>query len=256
MGIEVKNISFRIDDTQILRDVSLKGESGMLGLIGPNGAGKTTLLRVISGYIKPDEGQVLLDNMPISQIDIKTRAQKMALVPQNYALDYDFTVLEVVLMGRNPHKKSFESDTPEDIALARDCINRAGIGQLESRSIMGLSGGEWQRMIIARALTQQSSILLLDEPVSNLDIKHQVGILNTVRELVTGHGLLCVCVLHDLNLAYHYCDSIALMKQGGMFATGAPRAVVTKDTLESVYETEINLLHTGEDTFILPVMKG
>ncbi len=254
MGLEIKKVSFAIDDFKILKDVSLMAQCGMIGLIGPNGAGKTTLLRVISGYIRPDSGEVLLDDVPISKIDVKTRAKKMALVPQNYALDYDFTVLETVLMGRNPHKKAFEADTAEDIALARECIRKAGIEELQNRSIIGLSGGEWQRMIIARALCQQSNILLLDEPVSNLDIKHQVGILDTVKELVKERGLLCVCVLHDLNLAYHYCDSIALMKEGEISATGAPEEVMTKEVLENVYDTGIKLIADGKGTYILPEM--
>ncbi|HBU12924.1 MAG TPA: hypothetical protein DEB31_09455 [Clostridiales bacterium] len=256
MGIELRNVFYTINGAPILRGVSLSLTRGMMGLIGPNGAGKTTLLRIISGYIRPDEGAVLLDGTPVADLDSKARAQKMALVPQNYAFDYDFTVLETVLMGRNPHKKAFEADTREDIRMARDCIEKAGIGALADRSVLGLSGGEWQRMIIARALCQQSKVLLLDEPVSNLDIRHQVGILATVRELAAEHGLLCLCVLHDLNLAYHYCDEITLLKEGRVFAAGAPRQVMTKDVLERVYETGINLFKAGEDTFILPVMKG
>ena len=254
MGIELKDVRCGTNGTEILKGISLRVDHGMLGLIGPNGAGKTTLLRTISGYLRPEVGKVLLDGVPVHETDIRTRARKMALVPQNYAMEYDFTVLETVLMGRNPHKKLFEADTKEDVALARECIARAGIAALEGRSVIGLSGGEWQRMIIARALCQQSNILLLDEPVSNLDIKHQVGILGTVRQLVRENGLICICVLHDLNLAMHYCDRIALMKEGGVFCTGSPEEVMRKQVLERVYETEIRILKEGKETFILPVM--
>lgn len=254
-GIEVRGVYFSIDGAQILEDVSLDAQPGLLGLIGPNGAGKTTLLRIISGYLKADSGSVLLDGADISGIDIKTRAKKMALVPQNYALDYDFTVMETVLMGRHPHMKTFESYHADDYALARECIKRAGIEGFEERMIRGLSGGEWQRMIIARALCQKSGALLLDEPVSNLDIKHQVGILGTVRELVEERDLVCVCVLHDLNLAMNYCTRIAVMKDGRVCASGTPDEVMTKELLESIYDTKINVIDCGGSTFIAPVMR-
>ncbi|MEA5002692.1 MAG: ABC transporter ATP-binding protein, partial [Christensenella sp.] len=198
---------------------------------------------------------VRLDGEDVCAIDAKSLAKKMALVPQNYALEYDFTVLETVLMGRNPHKKTFESDTPEDIALARECIEKTGIAHLENRSVIGLSGGEWQRMIIARALCQESSVLLLDEPVANLDIKHQVGILSLVRSLVRNRGMLCVCVLHDLNLARHYCDEIALLKDGRVSAFGAAADVLTKEALEVVYDTKLNMIEAPDgETYILPEM--
>ncbi|MEG2882143.1 MAG: ABC transporter ATP-binding protein, partial [Christensenella sp.] len=127
MGISIKNVNLSINDTPILHDVSLELNAGMVGVIGPNGAGKTTLLRTISGYFKPNSGSVLIDELDIRKIDVKTLAKKMALVPQNYAMEYDFTVLETVLMGRNPHKKTFESDSTADVALARECIAKTGI---------------------------------------------------------------------------------------------------------------------------------
>jgi len=252
--IKVENISFAIDGKLILDNVSMEADSGMLGLIGPNGAGKTTLLRVISAYIKPDRGRVLINGEDIKGIDIKTRARLMALVPQNYALDYDFTVLETVLMGRNPHKKDFEPDNAEDYDLARKCIKKAGIAGLEDRSILGLSGGEWQRMVIARALCQESKIMLMDEPVSSLDIKHQTGIMDTVKILARDNGLACVCVLHDLNLAYNYCDRIALMKDGKIVDAGYPDEVMEKKKLEDVYDTRIRIIEAGERKYIFPEM--
>ncbi len=256
MGLLIKNVFYNIDEISILKDISLNIDKGMLGIIGPSGAGKTTLLRLISGYNKPNAGEVLLDDVLIQDIDVKKRAIKMALVPQNYAMEYDFTVLETVLMGRNPHKKLFEADTVADIKLARQCIKKAGIEELEKRSIIGLSGGEWQRMIIARALCQQSNILLMDEPVSSLDIKHQVGILDMVRELVVNNGLICVCVLHDLNLALNYCDNIALLKKGELYAYGSTKEVLTKEIIEDVYDTQVNIITKDETTFILPVMNN
>jgi iron complex transport system ATP-binding protein len=254
MGIEGKNISFGIDGNQILKDVSFRFDSGFIGIIGPNGAGKTTLLRMISGYQKPTSGSVLLDGADIRSIDMKTRARKMALVPQNYALEYDFTVLETVLMGRNPHKRIFESDTREDYELAGECIRKAGIEHLKNRSVLGLSGGEWQRMIIARALCQQSGIMLLDEPVSSLDIRHQVGILDMVWELTRKNGLIAVCVLHDLNLTYNYCDEVLLMREGEIYSEGSPEKVLTRQNIQEVYGAKVEILRNGKGVYVLPVM--
>ena len=254
MGIEGKNICFEIDGNEILRDVSFRFDSGFIGIIGPNGAGKTTLLRMISGYQKPTGGSVLLDGVDIREIDMKTRAKKMALVPQSYAMEYDFTVLETVLMGRNPHKRIFESDTKEDYELAADCIHKAGIDHLKNRSVLGLSGGEWQRMIIARALCQQSGILLLDEPVSSLDIRHQVGILDMVWELTRKHGLIAVCVLHDLNLTYNYCDRVILMQDGKIFSDGTSEEVLTRQNVQEVYGAKVEILRNGNGVYVLPVM--
>ncbi len=256
MGVDIRNVDVVIDDAHILHAISLSFGRGMVGVLGPNGAGKTTLLRVISGYLKPKNGSVKLDGEEVCALGAKPLAKKMALVPQNYALEYDFTVLETVLMGRNPHKKTFESDTPSDIALARECIGKTGIGHLENRSVIGLSGGEWQRMIIARALCQESSMLLLDEPVANLDIKHQVGILSLVRSLVRSRGMLCVCVLHDLNLARHYCDEIVLLKNGQVAGCGAANDVLTKEALEAVYDTKLMMIEGADNkTYILPEME-
>lgn len=254
MGIIVNHVCYTIDHTTILNDVTLDIQSGMVGVIGPNGAGKTTLLRTISGYFRPSSGAVLIDGMDVTQMEVRDRARKMALVPQSYAMEYDFSVLEIVLMGRNPHKKMFEADSPADIRLARESIAMAGISHLESRSVLGLSGGEWQRMIIARALCQQSEILLLDEPVSNLDIRHQTGILRIVRNLVDAHSLIAVCVLHDLNLALHYCTGIVLMDGGKVVAHGSPSEVLTPENLERVYQTKINIVDCGGTNYIFPVM--
>ena len=254
MSIVAEHLTYQIDDKTILNDVSFEITGGLVGIIGPNGAGKTTLLRNISGYYAPSAGRILLDGRPVRDYSAAQRAKKMALVPQNNTFDYDFTVLEMVLMGRNPHKKMFESDDDHDFEIARKCLAQAGIAHLEQRSVLTLSGGEWQRMLIARALCKNSHIMLLDEPVSSLDIRHQVGILNLVHSL-TGTGKLCgVCVLHDLTLTYNYCSSVILLKQGRVYLQGPPKEVLSEQTVREVYDARVHFITQDGITYIMPAM--
>jgi len=257
-GISVKNVSYAYAPPQLaLNGVGFDIPAGRFcGIIGPNGSGKTTLLKCISGYIKPDAGSVTIDGRNVTAMPAREIARRMALVQQHAALEYDFTVGDIVLTGRNPHMKRWRGETKEDYAMAAKALEEAGIAHLKNRLVTELSGGEWQMMILARALTQQADIMLLDEPVTGLDIRHQVHIMGTVKRLAAQRGISVVCVLHDLNLANGYCDQIVLMKNGGLFAQGAPADVLTRDTLETVYGTKIHLLSDERQTFILPVMGG
>lgn len=253
--ISINNISFSYDVRRVLERVRLNIPEGeFFGVIGPNGSGKTTLLRCISGYLKPEEGGVLIGGKDVGALSTREIAKRMALVQQSSSLEYDFTVMDIVLTGRNPHINRMRGETEEDYAVANEALAKAGISGLKERLVTTLSGGEWQRMILARALAQQADIMLLDEPVSGLDIKHQVNIMSAVKRLAAERNITAVCVLHDLNLAYAYCDEVALLKDGKVFAAGAPREVMTKDNLESVYETDINIIEQDGETYILPVM--
>ena len=225
------------------------------GIIGPNGSGKTTLLKCISGYLKPQSGSLQLDDRDVSSFSTKEIAKTMALVQQHFALEYDFTVMEIVLTGRNPHLKRLMSETKEDYAIANEALKRAEVYHLKNRQITTLSGGEWQRMILARALCQQASIMLLDEPVTGLDIKHQVSLMSTAKKLATEEKISVVCVLHDLNLAHNYCDKLALLKNGKLYKYGESEEVLTVENLEYVYETKINIIDSGGEKFILPIYK-
>ncbi|MGI5849102.1 MAG: ABC transporter ATP-binding protein [Christensenellales bacterium] len=256
--IIVRNISYAyLPPQKALDNVSFHIRTGSFcGIIGPNGSGKTTLLRCISGYLTPDEGGVLIDDNNISCFSVREIARRMALVQQHASLEYDFTVMDIVLTGRNPYMKRLRGETRQDYAIANSALEKAGILHLKDRIVTTLSGGEWQRMILARALCQQADILLLDEPVTGLDIRHQVTIMSAAKRLAANQGISVVCVLHDLNLAYSYCDQIVLLKNGAVFAEGEPADVLTKINLETVYETKINIIRCSGGIFILPVMSS
>ena len=256
--IEIKNVSFSYDKKRnAIENINLSIEQGeIFTIIGPNGSGKSTLLKCISGYLAFETGTIDINGKSIKKYSAKEIAKTMALMQQHFALDYDFSVMEVVLMGRNPHIKRLQSETEDDYNIANEALEKAEIYHLKSRSITTLSGGEWQRMILARALCQQSSIMLLDEPVSGLDIKHQVNLMSTVAKLSRENKISAVCVLHDLNLANRYSDRIALLKDGRIYKTGKPEDVMTVENLEHVYETKINILLDGDKKIIMPDMKN
>ena len=254
--ISVDNISFSYLPSQYALCHVCFGipAGGFCGIIGPNGSGKTTLLRCISGYLCPDEGEVLIGDDNVSRLSTREIAKKMALVQQHASLEYDFTVMDIVLTGRHPHTKRLRGETENDYRIANEALENAGIRHLKDRLVTTLSGGEWQRMILARALCQQADIMLLDEPVTGLDIRHQVTIMAAAKNLAAEQGISVVCVLHDLNLALSYCDQIVLLKDGMVFSEGKPEAVLTRDNLETVYDTPINLIRQNGKTWILPVM--
>jgi iron complex transport system ATP-binding protein len=229
-------------------------EGRFCGIIGPNGSGKSTLLGCISGYLQPERGSVSIGGQNVASLSVRDIARRMALVQQHASLEYDFTVGDIVLTGRNPYLKRWQSETKDDYAMMNDALQTAGITHLKDRMITTLSGGEWQMMILARALCQQADIMLLDEPVTGLDISHQVSIMGTVRRLAAQRGISVVCVLHDLNLALSYCDQIVLLKSGEVYADGAPQDVLTREKIENVYGTAVHKFEQDGKTFILPVM--
>lgn len=239
----------------IVHDVSLDADMGFTALVGPNGAGKTTLLRLLAGLLSVSHGEVRLEGRPVRSFTTRERAQLLAMVTQHAPGDSEFTALQTVLMGRTPWKRAFERDTQEDIDIALRAMEKTHTAGFRDRYITELSGGERQRVLIARALCQQPRILLLDEPVSALDIRHQVSVLDSVREAVTEQGLTCVCVLHDLNLASHYADQIIILKNGYLAAAGAPEEVLERRLLETVYETEVRILRDEEELRVLPAMR-
>jgi len=246
--IEVKNLTWKYDKKTILSDINLSIARGTLtGIIGPNGSGKTTLLKNISSVLKPQRGSVFIEGKDILDYSARQLAQKMAFVPQNTNMDFDFTALDVVLMGRNPHLGRFQEESQEDIEIAQNAMRMTRTLEFQDRKITTLSGGERQRVIIARAIAQETDIILMDEPISNLDIRHQVDILNLIQDLVQNHGKTIITVLHDLNLAAHFCEEVLLLKNGRIYSKGTPKEVLTPDTVKDVYEIKVKSLNPFSD---------
>ncbi len=240
--LEARSLTVGYNDHPVLEDVSLTAAPGQcIGLVGPNGSGKSTLVRALSRVLPPQRGQVLLDGADIYRMAARALARRLAVVPQDNAVHFDFSVRQVVLMGRAPHLSRFGLERPQDYAIAQECLALTSTAAFADRPITALSGGERQRCMIARALAQQPEILLLDEPTAHLDINHQIEVLDLTRRLTAAKGLATLVVLHDLNLASQYCDHLVLLAGGRTIATGAPRDVVTEATIREAYGAEVQV---------------
>jgi len=226
-------------DAPVLREVSLAVSSGeLLALVGPNGSGKSTLVRVLSRVLRPQSGEVTLDGQPLYRLEGRAVARRLAVVGQEPAPGFGFTVLELVLMGRSPHLGRFGLERRRDLEIAAQALERVGAGDLAGRSVAATSGGERQRVMIARALAQEPELLILDEPTAHLDLNHQLEIMGLLCRL-RDEGLGVLAVLHDLNLAASYCDRVALMHQGRVLAEGKPGEVITAEHVRRTYGMEV-----------------
>jgi iron complex transport system ATP-binding protein len=220
------------DASRILRAVSLAASPGeFVGLVGPNGSGKTTLLRCAFRFNTPLAGTIQLDGEDIWKKPSKWHAQRAAVVLQELPDDFGLSVLDVVYMGRTPHKKLFSGDTAEDAAVVDQALEKVGMAALRDRNFYTLSGGEKQRVLLARALAQQPTLLILDEPTNHLDLQHQIELLALVRRM----GITTLATIHDLNLAAAYCDRLYVIKGGEIVAHGTPHEVITEQLLASVF---------------------
>lgn len=238
--LRADGVTYQLNDHVLLRDVSFAVAAGeFVGLIGPNGAGKSTLLKTISGLWAGGTGSITLLDKALARYSARQIAQIIAHVPQITALDFPFTVRQVVLMGRNPHLSRFALETERDRRIAERAMRRTQTLEFTERLIGTLSGGERQRVLIARALTQEPRLLLLDEPTANLDIQHQIGILNLVRTLVYEDGLGAIAAVHDLELAARFCDRLILLHQGCVCADGTPAEVLTPDHMRTAYNVAL-----------------
>ena len=233
--IDIDGVGVEFGGTPVLEDVSIavpKGE--FLAVVGPNGAGKTTLLQTCNGLHPPDEGTVALDGTDTTDLSARSIGRLVATVPQETRLAFDFDVQEVVAMGRTPHRSRFETATDDDRAAVESALDRTDTAQFAERSIEDLSGGERQRVVFARALAQETPILLLDEPTASLDINHQIETLSIARDLAD-KGKTVVAAIHDLDLAARFCDRLALVADSGLVAADTPEAVLTTERLETAF---------------------
>ncbi|PSL08214.1 iron complex transport system ATP-binding protein [Haloactinopolyspora alba] len=253
--ITAENVSFAYDDAVVLNGVRVTAAPGrVVGLIGPNGSGKTTLLRTLYASLEPRAGLVSLDHAPIGSYTPREVARRLAVVVQEGSGELPLTVSELVLLGRAPHLSTFQRQSREDYAIAAAALSRVGTRHLAERVFSGLSGGEKQRVLIARALAQQADHLLLDEPTNHLDIRYQHEVLQLVRAL----DVATVIVLHDLNLAARYCDELVLLDGGTVAAAGTPDEVLRPEVLEPVYRIGVQRVPTDDGVQLLfrPLEQG
>ncbi len=235
-ALEVKNLKYAYNETPILKDASFSISQGeFFVIIGPNGSGKTTLMKVLSGIERFQHGRLNILKRPFQTYSRKALARKMAFVPQTIPVDFPFTVMELVLMGRSPHLGVLGVEQREDIVIADQAMSFTGVKHLARRKIEQLSGGERQRVFIARAIAQEPEIILLDEPTAALDIAHQISIMDLMEKLKKEKGLTVVMVSHDINLAAMYGDRLLILKDGNVVGMGSPESILTYDTLEKAY---------------------
>ena len=238
-------VGFTADSSEGLpgvQQVSVAVERGaVVGLLGPNGSGKTTLLRVLAGMLAPTEGRVTLDGVGIGTLARRALARRIAVVPQETHLAFDYSVGEVALMGRYPHLGPFELEGPRDMSIARDALAATGTVHLEHRSFATLSGGEKQRVVIASALAQQADILLLDEPTASLDLGYQLDISTLVARLNRERGLTVVVATHDLNFAAGLCRSLVLLRGGRVLAAGPTAETLNAAAIRALYDVEASV---------------
>jgi iron complex transport system ATP-binding protein len=235
MHLDTNNVAVELAGRRIVEEVSLQVEAGdVVGLIGPNGSGKSTLLRAVYRLLRPAAGYVRLGGNDVWQISARESARRTGVVVQETPSDFEFTVAEVVQMGRTPHKGMLAQDTRDDAVIVTEALRRVAMLPFVERQFNTLSGGEKQRVLVARALAQQPKLLVLDEPTNHLDIHYQLDILELVRDL----GITTLVTLHDLNLAAAYCRRLYLLSHGRIVASGAPEAVLTPERIRQVFNVD------------------
>lgn len=243
MKITTQQLHAVLGNTEILRGIDFEANEGeFVGIIGPNGSGKSTLLRCLYRVLTPSEGAVFLDGKELSSYRVKESAQKLAVVAQHNYYNFEFSVQDVVMMGRAPHKRALDRDTAEDYQIMRQSLKAVGMQEFEERSFSTLSGGEQQRIILARALAQQTPCLILDEPTNHLDIKYQLWLMDIVKNL----DCTVISAVHDLNIAAMYCDRLYAMKQGKVIAQGTPHQLLTPDLIRELYEVDAEVITDRE----------
>ncbi len=235
MRVEACDVQCVLNANRILKGVSMyASQREMVGLIGPNGSGKSTLLKCIYRILRPTGGAVKLDGRDLLACTTKESARALAVVAQHNYYNFDFSVQDVVLMGRAPHKRALDRDNAEDYRIVAQALETVGMTSFAQRSFSTLSGGERQRVILARALAQQTPCLILDEPTNHLDIKYQLQLM----DLVKGLERTVITAVHDLNIAAMYCDRLYALKDGKIVGQGTPRELLTPQLIRKVYEVD------------------
>ncbi|WP_133015490.1 ABC transporter ATP-binding protein [Clostridium cuniculi] len=247
MNIKAENINITLEKNNILKGINIEVDNKeVVGIIGPNGSGKSTFLKCIYRVLKPNDGAILLDKVDIKGMTVKESSKRLAVLSQHNNYNFDFTVKDIVLMGRSPHKKFMERDNKEDYDIVNDALKKVEMLEFKDRCFQSLSGGEQQRVILARALAQQPQCLILDEPTNHLDIKYQLQLMRIVKNL----NIEVIAAIHDLNIAAMYCDKIYVLKDGEIIKYGNPKEVLTKELIKEVYEVDAEVILNNERIYI------
>jgi len=252
---KIKNLNFSYGEKIILKNINLSFIKGnFYSVIGPNGSGKSTFIKNISKILPSKNNSVFIDNLDISTISNKKLAQTMAVIPQDIIIEYDFTVFDIVMMGRSPYKRRFEDFNINDEKIVEKYMKATNTWYLKDKLITQLSGGETQRVIAARALTQETDIILLDEPTSHLDIQYQIEFLKIFKNL--RQDKVIIAVLHDLNLASIFSDEIILINKGEVVSKGTPWQVINKENIKDVYNLSVEVFENpiSKCPYIIPIV--
>jgi len=252
MKLEIKGVSFSYGSRPALEGVTMSIEEGeIVSLVGPNGSGKTTLLKCINRILKHQKGTVLVEEKDISKLKLKELAKILSYVPQSVSHSLPSTVFEIVLIGRKPHLDWNVSSRDKEIVL--NILSLMGLKEMVLRQSNELSGGEYQKVLIARALAQEPQVLLLDEPTSNLDLKHQLDVLNLITSIVKEKEIAAVMAMHDLNLASRFSDKMIFLKSGKIYDAGKPETVLTAKNIREVYGVEAIVNENAGYLYIIPI---
>ena len=252
MRLCVEGLEFKYDGAPVLDDIVFKvGGAEIIGVVGPNGAGKSTLIKLIDRILTPRKGSIALDGDDVLKMRRVTLAKKIGYIPQRISQSFPATVFDVVLTGRRPHMGWVAGE--KDIDKVIDILQLLKLEDLAMEDFNELSGGQQQKVFVARALAQETSVLLLDEPTSNLDIRHQLEVMDTIRAIVREKALAALVAIHDLNLASRYSDRVLLMKNGKVFAAGDPSTVFTEENIRMVYGVESIVKNDLASPYIIPL---
>lgn len=239
--LEIENLTYKIDDSLISDGINIKFEENTFtGIIGPNGSGKSTLLKQIYRVLKPTKGKIFFDGIDIEDISSKKMARQMAVLPQENQSDFDYTVREIILMGRFPYHSFFmgDHDFDADINLMKKYLDIVGLREQENQYFKTLSGGEKQRVLLARALVQEAELLILDEVTNHLDIGYQYKVL----EILKGLNMTIISAIHDLNLAMKFCDQVVIIDKGRIIVTGNPKDIITRENLKEIFKIDAQII--------------
>lgn len=251
-GISIERLRFAYNGAEIIRGIDLSIERGSFhSLLGPNGSGKTTLVKLISGVLMPTSGSVRIFDESISNMSRRNIARKLAVVPQGTHVAFPFTAVEVVLMGRAPHLGGLSLEGAVDNEIAREAMEMTHTWEFRNRTMAQLSGGEAQRVILARALAQRTDVLLLDEATVFLDIKHQIEIMELIEKQNRERGITVLAVTHDLNMAARFAHRVTLIKEGTIFAEGTPESALTASNIHEVFGVRVEVVEAGGKPGIL-----